>query len=103
MTGSHHVPLIISPENVLQVLEAVIYKIEIYNRHTVREAVLTYLLANEATAHGIKMMLSGEGAKEIFGKYHESSSSYEGTFSKLINTLVLIVAGRFFIGINKCR
>lgn len=47
----------------------VIYFIETYDVTTVRASVPMYLLARVIKSMGIKMVLSGEGADEIFGGY----------------------------------
>ena len=47
----------------------VIYYIETYDVTTVRASTPMYLLARVIKSMGIKMVLSGEGADEIFGGY----------------------------------
>lgn len=53
----------------LDVLRDVIYYIETYDVTTVRASTPMYLLARVIKSMGIKMVLSGEGADEIFGGY----------------------------------
>ena len=53
----------------IDVLQDVIYHLETYDVTTVRASVPMYLLARKIKAMGIKMVLSGEGADEIFGGY----------------------------------
>lgn len=53
----------------LDALEEVIYSIETYDVTTIRASVPMWLLARRIKAMGIKMVLSGEGADEIFGGY----------------------------------
>lgn len=53
----------------LDALRDVIYFIETYDVTTVRASVPMYLLARVIKSMGIKMVLSGEGADEIFGGY----------------------------------
>ncbi len=50
-------------------LNDVIHHIETYDVTTVRASTPMYLLARRIKAMGIKMVLSGEGADEIFGGY----------------------------------
>lgn len=50
-------------------LSDVIHHIETYDVTTVRAATPMYLLARRIKAMGIKMVLSGEGADEVFGGY----------------------------------
>ena len=53
----------------LDALHDVIYFIETYDVTTVRASTPMYLLARVIKSMGIKMVLSGEGADEIFGGY----------------------------------
>lgn len=53
----------------LDALRDVIYFIETYDVTTVRASTPMYLLARVIKSMGIKMVLSGEGADEIFGGY----------------------------------
>ena len=64
----------------LDALRDVIYFIETYDITTVRASVPMYLLAHVIKSMGIKMVLSGEGADEIFGGYlyfHKAPSAEE--------------------------
>ena len=64
----------------LDALRDVIYFIETYDVTTVRASVPMYLLARVIKSMGIKMVLSGEGADEIFGGYlyfHKAPSAEE--------------------------
>lgn len=53
----------------LDAIRDVIYFIETYDVTTVRASTPMYLLARVIKSMGIKMVLSGEGADEIFGGY----------------------------------
>ena len=53
----------------LDALRDVIYHIETYDVTTVRASTPMYLLARVIRSMGVKMVLSGEGADEIFGGY----------------------------------
>lgn len=64
----------------LDALRDVIYFIETYDITTVRASVPMYLLARVIKSMGIKMVLSGEGADEMFGGYlyfHKAPSAEE--------------------------
>ncbi len=64
----------------LDALRDVIYYIETYDVTTVRASTPMYLLARVIKSMGIKMVLSGEGADEIFGGYlyfHKAPSARE--------------------------
>ncbi len=73
----------------LDALRDVIYYIETYDVTTVRASTPMYLLARVIKSMGIKMVLSGEGADEIFGGYlyfHKAPSAqafHEETVRKL--------------------
>ncbi len=53
----------------LDALKDVIYHLETYDVTTIRASTPMYLMARRIKAMGIKMVLSGEGADEIFGGY----------------------------------
>ncbi len=53
----------------LDAIRDVIYHIETYDVTTVRASTPMYLLARVIRSMGIKMVLSGEGADEVFGGY----------------------------------
>lgn len=73
----------------LDALEEVIYHLETYDVTTIRAATPMFLMARKIRAMGIKMVLSGEGADEIFGGYlyfHKApdpKSFHEETVRKL--------------------
>ncbi len=74
----------------LDALEEVIYHLETYDVTTIRAATPMYLMARKIRAMGIKMVLSGEGADEIFGGYlyfHKAPNAqafHEETVRKLM-------------------
>ncbi len=53
----------------MDALHDVVYHLETYDVTTIRASTPMYLLARAIKAMGIKMVLSGEGADEIFGGY----------------------------------
>lgn len=73
----------------LDALPEVIRHVETYDVTTVRASIPMYLLARRIKAMGVKMVLSGEGADEIFGGYlyfHKAPSAeafHEETVRKL--------------------
>ena len=73
----------------LDALRDVIYFIETYDVTTVRASTPMYLLARVIKSMGIKMVLSGEGADEVFGGYlyfhkaPDAKSFHEETVRKL--------------------
>lgn len=67
--GSVHHEFHFSIQEGLDALRDVIYHLETFDVTTVRAATPMYLMARRIRAMGIKMVLSGEGADEIFGGY----------------------------------
>jgi asparagine synthase (glutamine-hydrolysing) len=64
----------------LDALPEVIRHIETYDVTTIRASTPMYLLARRIKAMGVKMVLSGEGADEVFGGYlyfHKAPSALE--------------------------
>lgn len=64
----------------LDALPEVIRHIETYDVTTIRASTPMYLLARRIKAMGVKMVLSGEGADEVFGGYlyfHKAPSAQE--------------------------
>lgn len=73
----------------LDALRDVIYHIETYDVTTVRASTPMYLLSRVIRSMGIKMVLSGEGADEVFGGYlyfhkaPDAKAFHEETLRKL--------------------
>ena len=66
---SVHHEIIFSIQEGLDAIDDVIYSLETYDVTTVRASTPMYLMARVIKSMGIKMVLSGEGADEIFGGY----------------------------------
>lgn len=67
--GTIHHEINYTVQEGLDAIRDVIYFIETYDVTTVRASTPMYLLARVIKSMGIKMVLSGEGADEIFGGY----------------------------------
>jgi len=67
--GTVHHEIHFTIEEGLDALRDVIYHIETYDVTSVRASTPMYLLARVIKSMGVKMVLSGEGADEIFGGY----------------------------------
>lgn len=67
--GTIHHEIHYTVQEGLDALSDVIYHLETYDVTTVRASTPMYLLARVIRSMGIKMVLSGEGADEIFGGY----------------------------------
>lgn len=67
--GTTHHEFYFTVQEGLDVLDDVIYYLETFDVTTVRASVPMFLMARKIKSMGIKMVLSGEGADEIFGGY----------------------------------
>jgi asparagine synthase (glutamine-hydrolysing) len=67
--GSVHHEIHFTIQEGLDALRDVIYHIETYDVTTVRASTPMYLMSRIIKSMGIKMVLSGEGADEVFGGY----------------------------------
>ncbi len=78
--GTVHHQITYTLQEGLDAISDVIYHIETYDVTTVRASTPMYLLARVIKSMGIKMVLSGEGADEIFGGYlyfHKAPNAQE--------------------------
>ncbi|AWL11532.1 Asparagine synthase (glutamine-hydrolyzing) [Saliniradius amylolyticus] len=69
MIGTVHHEVNFTVQEGLDAIKDVIYKLETYDVTTIRASTPMYLMSRKIKAMGIKMVLSGEGADEIFGGY----------------------------------
>ncbi len=67
--GSVHHEFVYSVQEGLDALRDVIYHLETYDVTTIRASTPMYLMARKIRSYGIKVVLSGEGADEVFGGY----------------------------------
>eukprot|EP00922_Rhytidocystis_sp_ex-Travisia-forbesii_P033484 GHVS01049745.1.p1 GENE.GHVS01049745.1~~GHVS01049745.1.p1 ORF type:complete len:311 (-),score=26.40 GHVS01049745.1:256-1188(-) len=67
--GTKHYEFTFGIKEGIEAIKDVIYHIETYDVTTIRAATPMYFLARRIKSLGIKMVLSGEGADEIFGGY----------------------------------
>jgi asparagine synthase (glutamine-hydrolysing) len=88
--GTVHHEIHFTVQEGLDAIRDVIYHIETYDVTTIRASTPMYLMARKIKAMGIKMVLSGEGADEVFGGYlyfHKAPSAkefHEETVRKLL-------------------
>ena len=78
--GTIHHPIEFTVQEGIDALRDVIYHIETYDVTTIRASTPMYLMARKIKAMGIKMVLSGEGADELFGGYlyfHKAPNAQE--------------------------
>jgi len=87
--GTIHHEVTFTIQEGLDAIRDVIYHLETYDITTIRASTPMYLLARVIKSMGIKMVLSGEGADEIFGGYlyfhkaPDAKSFHEETVRKL--------------------
>lgn len=67
--GTVHHEIHFTVQEGLDAIRDVIYHIETYDVTTIRASTPMYLMSRKIKAMGIKMVLSGEGADEVFGGY----------------------------------
>jgi asparagine synthase (glutamine-hydrolysing) len=65
--GTEHHEIHFTVEEGIEILEKIIYHIETYDIISVRSGIPMYLLSKAISEKGVKVILSGEGADEIFG------------------------------------
>lgn len=88
--GTVHHEIHFTVQEGLDAIRDVIYHIETYDMTTIRASTPMYLMARKIKAMGIKMVLSGEGADEVFGGYlyfHKAPNAkefHEETVRKLL-------------------
>ena len=92
--GTVHHEVVFTIQEGLDAIRDVIYHLETFDVTSIRAATPMYLMARRIKSTGIKMILSGEGADEIFGGYlyfhmapnakefHEENVRKLGTLSK---------------------
>ncbi len=90
--GSIHHGFVFTLQEAEDAIEDVIYHLETYDITTIRASTPMFLLARRIKAMGIKMVLSGEGADEVFGGYlyfHQAPnpSEFQKESYALINRL----------------
>jgi len=87
--GTVHHEIIFTIQEGLDAISDVIYHIETYDVTTVRASTPMYLLARVIKSMGVKMVLTGEGADEVFGGYlyfhkaPDAKSFHEETVRKI--------------------
>lgn len=67
--GSVHHSFVYTIQEGLDAVKDVIYHLETYDVTTIRAATPMYLMSRKIRSMGVKMVLSGEGADEVFGGY----------------------------------
>ncbi|MGS2727848.1 asparagine synthase B [Psychroserpens sp. BH13MA-6] len=78
--GTVHHEIKFTIQEGLDAIRDVIYKLETYDITTIRASTPMYLMARVIKSMGIKMVLSGEGADELFGGYlyfHKAPNAQE--------------------------
>ena len=78
--GSIHHEVTFTIQEGLDAIKDVVFHLETYDVTTIRASIPMYLMARVIKSMGIKMVLSGEGADEIFGGYlyfHKAPSAEE--------------------------
>jgi asparagine synthase (glutamine-hydrolysing) len=96
--GLVHHERVYTDEDVVAVLAAVVVSTESYEPSLIRSAVPNFLLAEMAARH-VKVVLTGEGADELFAGYHHLRDLSE---EDLRDALVDGVAGLHNLNLQRC-
>ena len=78
--GTEHHELSFTVQDGLDSIRNLIYHLETFDVTTIRASTPMFLMSRKIKSYGIKMVLSGEGADEIFGGYlyfHKAPSDQE--------------------------
>ena len=67
--GTEHHEVFFTIEEGIEILDKLIWHLETYDITSIRASVPMYFLSKAITDKGVKVVLSGEGADEIFGGY----------------------------------
>lgn len=67
--GTKHRTVEIDIEEALSIIDYTIFHLELFDVKSIREGILMILLMRQIHKDGVKLVLSGEGASELFGEY----------------------------------
>jgi asparagine synthase (glutamine-hydrolysing) len=97
--GTEHHERVYTAENALEALPDVVRTIESYDPSLVRSAVPNYMLA-EMTARHVKVVLTGEGADEIFAGYEYLREIDDD--AELHDEIVRMIEGLHNLNLQRC-
>ncbi|MBD3164427.1 asparagine synthase (glutamine-hydrolyzing) [Candidatus Woesearchaeota archaeon] len=71
-----YVPILLDKDQIINIVPTAIYHLEDFDPRNVELCILSYFLAKASREHGIKVVLCGEGADEIFCGYRDFFPDY---------------------------
>ncbi|MFJ9564962.1 asparagine synthase (glutamine-hydrolyzing) [Streptomyces fuscichromogenes] len=99
--GTDHHEVVMSPQEAVDALPRAIRAIEHFDVHLVRSAVPNVLLAEYASRH-VRVVLTGEGADELFAGYPDCHQKRYAAPEALQSRLVETVEGLHWENLQRC-